>query len=343
MKWAVIILIVLGLLAALSASLLVNALRSEKMDTLTGSGKVKAVVATTSLPAMSWITSQHVEVKEVQKKGLAADYFSDSIQVIGKVLAVPIVKDQVLTKRSLIAEGSGAQLAAGLSPGMRAVSVPVSRHSVMGGLLYPGCIVDVIATFNLRTRDAKGEAISTTLLRRVRVLTVQDESIISMAGQEEQKTRTSRTEAQLTVTLEVDSRQAEALQLAMNNGKITLAMRNPLDQQEVDSDAMVLSQGRLAKLGELLGTSVRLTGARLAGLDANELQVIIDPNDPNLTLQVPAVSQMQEAERLESFFGAGSGGRRSPQWEITVIRGKEVKEEVFEMTGSGSVSKSRPE
>ena len=45
MKWAVIILIVLGLIAALSTLLLVNALRTEKMATLRGSGEVQAVVA----------------------------------------------------------------------------------------------------------------------------------------------------------------------------------------------------------------------------------------------------------------------------------------------------------
>jgi pilus assembly protein CpaB len=336
MRWAVIILIVLGILAAISASLLVNTLRTEKKETLTGKGQVKVVVAARSLPAMSWITSQNIEMKAVQKKGLAADYFSDPTQVVGKVLAVPIVKDQVLTKSSLITEGSGEQLAATLPAGMRAVSVPVSKHSVMGGLLYPGCLVDVIATFNLRSSDAKGEAISTTLLNGVRVLAIQDESIISRVDSQEQKPKVERNETQLTVTLMVDSRQAEALQLAMNNGKIALAMKNPLDQQEVGSDAMVLSQGRLAKLGQLLGTSVRSAGGRTADFDANGVRISGDPN-------LPVVDRMKEAERLESLFGNGSGdGRRSPQWEITVIRGKEVKEEILEMTESGYVSKNQP-
>ena len=59
----------------------------------------------------------------------------------------------------------------------------------------------------------------------------------------------------------VDTRQAEALQLAMDNGKISLAMRNPLDQKTIDTEGMVLNQGRLGKFGELLGSSVDVAPA----------------------------------------------------------------------------------
>jgi pilus assembly protein CpaB len=339
MKWAIIALIILGILAALSAALLVNAVRSENEATLSGRGVVKAVVAARPLPAMSWITSQHIEVKEIKKMGLAADYFSDPVQVVGKVLAVPILKDQVLTRSALISEGSGAQLAAALPTGMRAVSVPVSKHSVMGGLLYPGCLVDVIATFNLRRSDAKGEALSTTLLRGIQVLAVQAESIVSKANEEQQQTKVRASGRDLTVTLMVDSRQAEALQLAMNNGKITLAMRNPLDQQDVDSDAMVLSQGRLAKLGQLLGSTVSTTGGRMPELDEDGELILIDPNDTDQTQKKISNAPTQETKRLERFFGDTlSGSTRSPQWQVTVIRGKEVKEEILEMAEPGAVS-----
>lgn len=333
MKWAIVVLIVLGLLAALSAILLVNALRTEK-DTLGGKGDVTAVVAKMTLPSMSWITSQHIEVKEVPRKGLAVDYFSDPVQVIGKVLAVPITKGQVLTRSNLITEGSGAQLATALPQGMRAVSIPISKHSVMGGLLYPGCLVDVIATFRLRrTREAKGEALSTTLLRGIQVLAVQNETIFTKADQDQQKAKVRQSSRDITVTLMVDSRQAEALQLAMNNGKITLAMRNPLDRQDVESDAMVLSQGRLAKLGQILGSSVSTTYGRMPEFNEEGELVLTDSNDPNQPQQRISTGVTTESQRLERFFGDMG---RSPQWQVTVIRGKDVKEEILEMGESDS-------
>ena len=333
MKWAVIALVILGLLAALSAILLVKAVQTNG-DTLGGKGDVKAVVAKNSLPAMSWITSQHIEVKEVPRKGLAVDYFSDPVQVVGKVLAVPITKDQVLTRSNLISEGSGAQLATALPQGMRAVSIPISKHSVMGGLLYPGCLVDVIATFRLRrTREAKGEALSTTLLRGIQVLAVQNETIFTKADQDQQKAKVRQSSRDLTVTLMVDSRQAEALQLAMNNGKVTLAMRNPLDQHDVESDAMVLSQGRLAKLGQILGSSVSTTNGRMPEFNEEGELVLTDSNDPNQPQQRISTGVTAKSQRLERFFG---GMGRSPQWQVTVIRGKDVKEEILEMAESDS-------
>lgn len=304
MRWAIVVLIVLGLLAALSASLLVKALRTE--SEFGGKGETNAVVAVKALPAMSLITPQNITIKKVSRKGLSVSYLSEPAQVVGKVLAVPVVEGQVITKGFLISEGTGAQLAAVLQPGMRAVSVPVSRHSVMGGLLYPGCLVDVIATFRLRYQDERGQAISTTLLKSIQVLAIQDESIISTAEQEKAPAKNSprSNEGQLTVTLMVDTRQAEALQLAMDNGKISLAMRNPLDQKTTDTEGIVLSQGRLAKLGEFLSPSV--------------LAASTDPNGGDIATQ--------NSDQLKRIFGDDSS--RGPQWEVTVIRGREVKEEV---------------
>jgi pilus assembly protein CpaB len=316
MKWAIAGLIGLGLLAGLSALLLVSALRSEKMAELRGKGNVNAVVAVKALPAMSLLTSQNTAIKKVPRNGLAVDFLFDQAQVVGKVLARPVEEGQVLTKGTLMSEGTGAQLAASLKPGMRAMSVPVSKHSVMGGLLYPGCLVDVVATFHLRYQEERGQAISTTLLQGIQVLAVQDESVMTKTEQEKTQTKSSRgSESQLTVTLMVDTRQAEALQLAMDFGKITLAMRNPLDQRAGDSDAMVLSQGRLAMAGELLGPSVFRSGG-----DANS-------QDPN-----QSTSEAASAEQLSRLFGEGKG---SPQWQVTVIRGKDVKEEVVEISPAG--------
>jgi pilus assembly protein CpaB len=186
----------------------------------------------------------------------------------------------------------------------------------MGGLLYPGCLVDVIATFRLRYQDERGQAISTTLLRGVQVLAIQDLSIVSKADQEKAPARSSESQL-LTVTLMVDTRQAEALQLAMDSGKISLAMRNPLDQKTADSEGMVLSQGRLAMAGELLSPSVYAASVA----DANG---------------APEDIAAKNAEQLKRLFGEGSRG--SPQWEITVIRGKESKEEVVNTSSAGAAA-----
>ncbi len=318
MKWTILILVLLGLVAAFAAMILVSTLRTDKQVGKL-KGEVEVVVAKRSLPAMSVITSDFIEKNKVPRTGLPEGFLTDSIQAVGRVISVPVVEGQVLTKYSFITQGTGAQLASTLPQGMRAVSVPVSGHSVMGGMLYPGCVVDVLASFRLPYSERKGEAISTSLLQGIQVLAVQEESIVSRPSEDKKDKVGGKKDygGNLTVTLMVDTKQAEALQLAMDNGKISLAMRNPLDKMPVDIDATVLSQGRLAKGASQLESSVPIAQQNWSPSDGNQ-----DSNSLN----------EWNKERLSRVFsGSDEWTRKAPQWPVTVIRGHEVKEEVLEI------------
>jgi pilus assembly protein CpaC len=267
MKWTIVILVVFGVISAIATTILVNVLRHNTSGDL--SSEIEVLVASRSIPAMSIITSSHINKNKIARKFLPEGYLTDPSQAIGRVLSKPIVENQVLTKYCFITDSGGAQLASSLPQGMRAVSVPVSSHSVMGGLLYPGCIVDVLATFPLTyTEHETGQAISTTLLQGIQVLAVQDVSVVSKPEPEKGAldTRKGTSYGALTVTLMVNSKQAEALQLASENGHIMLAMRNPFDKQSIDPAATVLSEGQLAKLGSNLPATV-LSGKN--GYDPN--------------------------------------------------------------------------
>jgi len=336
-KWSVVVLVIFGVLAALFASLLVSALRS-------GGGPddsvVEVVVAERSLPAMFVIGARHIAKEEAAVDELPEGYLTDPVQAVGKVLSVRVVEGQVLTKYCFVTEGSGAQLASALPYGMRAVSIPVAGHSLMGGLLHPGCVVDVVATFKLRSsKETEGQAISTTLLHGVQVLAVEATSIVSKPELGEETTRRQKATGaggRLTVTLMVDTRQAEALQLAMENGHISLAMRNPLDRRPVAIDATVLSQGRLAKLGSLLGTSVPTAHEDIGWEQAGGIVTMAaDSDDPNSVFPRQAGSSAQLRGFLSGAWPAegAEAKRQSSQWEVTVIRGREVKEEVLDISG----------
>jgi len=335
MKWTVLVLVVLGIVAAVCATFLVNVLRHEMTRSSDKYANAEVVMAATVLPAMSVVTSEHIFKDKISKQKLPVDYLSDPVQAVGKVLAVPVVTGQVLTRHCFVTEGTGAQLAAVLPHGMRAASVPVSKHSVMGGLLYPGCVVDVLASFKLSSKErSKGQAISTTLLQNIQVLAVQDTSVVSKPDPDKQDTlnkgRITNVNT-LTVTLMVDSKQAEALQLAKENGRITLAMRNPLDKRPVDIGATVLSQGRLAKWGSALAPSVfaaQITGVGI-GRDG-----VADPNSAALAGQL---NHGLKPTFPSAFSIAESWAERSGQWEVTVIRGRKVTEEVLEISGNNNM------
>ena len=140
----------------------------------------------------------------------------------------------------------------------------------MEGLLYPGCVVDVLASFKVSSKVKLGEAVSTTLLTSIQVMAVENQTVASYDEGKKETQSPNSTRQKLLVTLMVESKQAEALQLAMENGRISLAMRNPNDALEVDKDATLLSEGRLAQLARLLAPNVRTESP---GLTAMELEI----------------------------------------------------------------------
>ncbi len=313
MKWTIVLLLVLGLLAAGLATILVNALRA---DELRKKIPDEILIAKTSLPAMSVISADHITTQKSPKGNLPAGYLYSPVQAIGRVLAKQIVEGQTLTESCFITSGDEAQFAAALPPGMRAISVMLPKDSVKGGVLYPGCSVDVLAAFTLSASfRSKGEAIATTLLHNIRVLAVGDETIVTKKTKLDRVPDSAAQSASnvVTVTLEVDPKQAEALQLAMKYGSVSLALRNPLDKTPLEIGGTVLSEGQLAKLGSLMDTTV--SGKNV---DPNSLAAIfgaIDINSP----------QRGASNILES--------QRQPRWVITVIRGAEVKEQEIPLDG----------
>jgi Flp pilus assembly protein CpaB len=201
----------------------------------------------------------------------------------------------------------------------------------MEGLLYPGSMVDIVATFRLRLQSDKGEALSVTLLQGIKVLAVGNETIFSSSEEDEKIIGSRSRSSTVTVTVMVNSRQAEALQLAMQSGNISLAMRNPLDKRLVDPEATILDQGRLARLGSLMESSVmggQMDSGTLDMIDVNELRAFIDPNGSSYST---ADTSAGFGERWRNTMSSDSRKKRSPQWQVTVIIGKDVKEEVLKM------------
>ena len=103
---------------------------------------------------------------------------------------------------------------------MRAVSVRVNEVVGVAGYVLPGNRVDVVATAS--PTDARADTTSKVVLSNVQVLT---------AGTRMEQERDQSKPVQVTVvTLLVYPEQAERLALASTEGKIQLALRNPLDQ-----------------------------------------------------------------------------------------------------------------
>ena len=138
----------------------------------------------------------------------------------GWVARDPFGPGEPMTESKMVAPGSRGFLAAVLRPGMRAVSVPVTRTSGISGFVFPGDQVDILITHPLPTSANKGAAVqhqaSETVLHDVRVLAV------------DQKLDNKVTEAVVaqTATLEVTPKQSEIIAVASEMGKLSLSLRS---------------------------------------------------------------------------------------------------------------------
>ncbi len=138
---------------------------------------------------------------------------------LNRVVLYPVNANEplVASKLSLLTGAEG--IPATIDPGHRAVSVPITDVSGVAGLIIPGAHVDVLFT---RTGNMT-EALTSTILQNVRVLAI---GRATQIGQ----TIDPKAPKVPVATLVVTPEEAQKLELAKNQGKISLSLRNPLDQ-----------------------------------------------------------------------------------------------------------------
>jgi pilus assembly protein CpaB len=141
-------------------------------------------------------------------------------QVVGRVVLLPISKNEPLTTMRVSSMGGADAVTASIPAGYRAVSVPINDVSGVSGLVQPGSKVDVLFT----RPGNMAEAITSTILQNVKVLAVGRSLFPNQAVD-------PKAAKMPVATLLVTPDDAQKLELAKNEGKISLSLRNPLDAQ----------------------------------------------------------------------------------------------------------------
>jgi pilus assembly protein CpaB len=131
-----------------------------------------------------------------------------------RVVKVPIPQGNPVLFSMLAPVGTAAGLSGILDDGKRALTVKVDEVTGVAGFIHPGDHVDVLMDLALQGQK---EHFSKTILHDVTVLTT---------GQIWQQKGDNKPMVVNTVTLELTPEAAEMLNLASNNGKIRLALRN---------------------------------------------------------------------------------------------------------------------
>ena len=151
-----------------------------------------------------------------------------SSSMLGRVVPVGLAAGMPLTTAVAAAPGSGSSFAAAIRPGWRAATIAVTPAAGLAGFIAPGDRVDVVLTQTLGARRT-----AQTLFADLGVLGVDQRqrgdfrAAAPIAATSDALGDASGTEPPGLVTLEVTPRQAEALAVAADLGKLVLILRGP--------------------------------------------------------------------------------------------------------------------
>ena len=170
------------------------------------------------LPVGAEVHKSDLKQISVLSRELPKGALTDERQVVDRVVLYPFSSNQPLIDSALSRIGSPEGIPATIPEGYRAVSVQINDVSGVAGLILPGSRVDVLFT----RPGSMAEAITSTIMQNVKVLAM---GKLVQAGQ----TVDPKAPKVPVATLIVNPEQAKKLELAKNEGRISLALRNPLD------------------------------------------------------------------------------------------------------------------
>ena len=152
---------------------------------------------------------------------------SDVLHGGRRVVLTAIEPNEPVLSLKITGPGQRATLSALVKPGMKAVTIRVNDVEGVGGFVLPGDHVDIVLT---RTIE-KGSATTEVVLQNTKVLAV-DQSADD---------RANKAAVAKSVTLEVDTVDAQKLWLASSVGSLSLLLRKAGETAEVRTRKITLS------------------------------------------------------------------------------------------------------
>lgn len=191
--------------------------------------QVTVLVAARDIPAFTTVTGDMVETREIASRAAPLNALSAPEQAIGMIAQLAINAGQTLTQASVAPRTAAHGLTFVIPQAQRAVTVALDPISGVGGFVYPGDHVDVLATFH------NGEyAVTRTILQNVEVLAMNDITVRprngDTTGPTDQPVGGEAQEAPATqqvrsATLAVSPDQAQRLILSAYRGALHMVLR----------------------------------------------------------------------------------------------------------------------
>jgi pilus assembly protein CpaB len=150
--------------------------------------------------------------------------------VYGAVLRRPLTAGEPLRRSAFVKPGDRDFLQVVLTPGSRAIAIPVSTGGASTGLLSPGDRVDVILTQNFKNDNATDMRNTPVTRRSVSETVVDNLRVLAIDAPDTKAATVAANPANgnfgRTVTLEVTPEQVEQINVAAELGKLSVALRS---------------------------------------------------------------------------------------------------------------------
>jgi pilus assembly protein CpaB len=183
---------------------------------------IDVVLAANDLKVGDKLGERDIRFARVPVSLIPPGAFRAGSPIAGRGVVLPVSKGEFILSSKLAPEKAGSGLPSMIPPGMRAVSVRVNEVVAVAGFVVPGTRVDVLLTGN---PVGASEPQTTTVLENVLVIA---------AGQKLERNSSGDPQTTPVITLVVSPDDAQKVTMAASQGKIQLALRNPIDTKAAD-------------------------------------------------------------------------------------------------------------
>lgn len=181
----------------------------------------EVVVAISEIPAHVKVTEDMVEIKEMPEEAVHTDSYTDIADVVGATTTTELIAGEQILAERIVSDGEAAELSYRIPENMRAITVPASEVTGVGGYIVAGDRLDILVSYV----PSEGVQVVHTQLQNIEVLEVGANS--EVAPDSESALPTS-------LTLLVTPAQAEVIAYANLSGSFHYSLRNPVDAAHQD-------------------------------------------------------------------------------------------------------------
>ncbi len=261
--------VLIASLTGWSAYRVISSYQTELVSARQPREQMTVLAAVRDLPAGELVTA-----KDVVPLVMPADasllelLFVDTKEVVGQVLRSPVLAGEPFRRRRFSVDLTEVALSVAILPGMRAVTVEVTRAAGVGGKLERGDHVDVMVTIRPEENALSADWVTGTILQGVRVLDTGDTAVDTVGDGKKAKVTAPAAPAPRSawITLELEPKEAEKLAMASARGELHVALRGRSDFDIVGTTGPLLTNTLVGLGGPPSPERVRRLGVEKAAV-----------------------------------------------------------------------------